>query len=64
MVQAADLDGLFLDLFSPFDDCGVPPEIGVGWCDVANALMVIARGYQDLVPPRLRPEAPKRRRKA
>jgi hypothetical protein len=40
MVQAALLDGLFLDLFSPFDDCGVAPEVGVGGCDVANALMV------------------------
>ena len=40
MVQAAVLDGLFLDLFSPFDDRGVAPEVGVGGCDVANALMV------------------------
>ena len=40
MVQAAVLDGLFLDLFSPFDDGGVTPEVSVGGCDVTNALMV------------------------
>ncbi len=40
MVQAALLDGLFLDLFSPFDDGGVTPEVGVSGCDVTNALMV------------------------
>ena len=38
MVQAAVLDGLFLDLFSPFDDGGVTPEVGVG--GVADALVV------------------------
>jgi len=30
MVQAAVLDGLFLDLFSPFDDGGVTPVVSVG----------------------------------
>jgi len=40
MVQAAVLDGLFLDLCSPFDDGGVTPEVSVGGCDVTNALMV------------------------
>ena len=40
MVQAAVLDGLFLDLFSPFDDGGVTPVVSVGGCDVTNALMV------------------------
>ena len=40
MVQAAVLDSQFLDLFSPFDDGGVTPEVSVGGCDVANALMV------------------------
>jgi len=40
MVQAAFLDGQFLDLFSPFDDGGVTPEVGVGGSDVTNALMV------------------------
>ena len=40
MVQAAVLDGLFLDLFSPFDDGGVTPVVSVGGCDATNALMV------------------------
>ena len=40
MVQAAVLDGQFLDLFRPFDNGGVPPEVGVGWCDVIDALVV------------------------
>ena len=39
-VQAAVLDGQFLYLFPPFDDGGVTSEVGVGWCDVANALVV------------------------
>jgi hypothetical protein len=41
MVQAAVLDGQFLYLFPPFDDGGVTSEVGVGWCDVANALVVV-----------------------
>jgi len=36
MVQAAVLDGQFLDLFSPFDDRGVTPEVGVSGCDVSD----------------------------
>ncbi len=40
MVQAAVLDGLFLDLFSPFDDGRATPKVGVSGCDVVNALMV------------------------
>ena len=40
MVQAAVLDCQFLDLFPPFDDGGVTPKVGVGWCDVADALVV------------------------
>ena len=36
MVQAAVLDGLFLDLFSPFDDGGVTPVVSVGGCDVTK----------------------------
>lgn len=40
MVQAAVLDCQFLDLFSPFDDRSVTPEVGVSGCDVANALVV------------------------
>ena len=40
MVQAAVLDGQFLDLFSPFDDGGMTPVVSVGGCDVTNALMI------------------------
>ena len=40
MVQAAVLDCLFLDFSSPFHDRSVTPEVGIGWCDVANALVV------------------------
>ena len=40
MVQAAVLDGQFLDLLPPFDNGGVAPEVGVGWCDVVQALVV------------------------
>ena len=40
MVQAAVLDCQVLDLFPPFDDGGVTPKVGVGWCDVADALVV------------------------
>ena len=40
MVQAAVLDGQFLDLLSPFDDSGVPAEVGVSRGDVVQALMV------------------------
>ena len=29
MFQAADSDGEFFDFLSPFDDCGVSPEVGV-----------------------------------
>jgi len=40
MVQAAILDSQFLDLLSPFNDGGVPSEVGVGRCDVVQALVV------------------------
>ncbi len=40
MVQAAILDGQFLDLFPPFDNGSVTPEVGVGRCDVIDALVV------------------------
>ena len=30
MVQAAVMDGQFLDLLPPFDNGGVAPEVGVG----------------------------------
>ena len=40
MVQAAVLDCQFLDLFPPFDDGGVTPEVDIAWCDVADALVV------------------------
>ena len=38
--QAALLDGQFLDLLPPFDDGGMASEIGIGRCDVSEALMV------------------------
>ena len=40
MVQAAVLDGQFLDLFSPFNDGSVFAEIGVGRGDIVQALVV------------------------
>ena len=54
MVQAAILDGQFLDLLPPFDDCGVTPEVGIGVCNVADALVVavivvVADEFADLV---------------
>jgi hypothetical protein len=33
MVQAAVMDGQFLDLLPPFDNGGVAPEVGVGGRD-------------------------------
>ena len=40
MVQAAVLDGQFLDHFSPFDDGCVASEVDVGRRDVGEALVV------------------------
>ena len=40
MVQAAVMEGQFLDLVSPFDDGGVAAEAGIGGRDVAEALVV------------------------
>jgi hypothetical protein len=40
MVQAAGLNGLLFGLFSPFDDGGVTPKVGIGWCDVADTLVI------------------------
>ena len=40
MVQAAVLDGQFLDHFSPFDDGCVAPEVDVCRRDVGEALVV------------------------
>ena len=40
MDQAAVLNGQFFDLFSPFDDGGVTPEVGVGGCDGSDTLVV------------------------
>ena len=45
MVQAAVLDCQFLDLFPPFDDGGVAAKAGIGWCDVADALVVALVGH-------------------
>ena len=39
MVQAAFLDGQFLDHFSPFDDGCVAPEVNVCRRDVGEALV-------------------------
>jgi hypothetical protein len=39
MVQAAVLDGEFLDLLPPLDDGGVPAEVGIGRRDVAEAFV-------------------------
>ena len=40
MVQAAFLDGQFLDLFSPLDDDSITPEVGICGRDIVEALMV------------------------
>ena len=40
MVQATGLDGHFFDLFSLFDDGGVPTKVGIGRGDVVQALVV------------------------
>ena len=40
MVQAAVLDGQFLDLFSPFNDGSFAAAVGSGGRDVAEALVV------------------------
>ena len=40
MVQAAFLDGQFLDLFPPFDDRGITPEVGICGRDIVETLMV------------------------
>ena len=34
MVRATVLDGEFFNLSSPFNDSGVPAEVGVGWGNV------------------------------
>ena len=40
MVQAAFLDGQFLDLFPPFDDRGIAPEMSICGRDIVETLMV------------------------
>ena len=40
MVQAAVMDGQFLDPVSPFDDGGIAAEVGIGGRYVAKALVV------------------------
>jgi hypothetical protein len=42
MVQAAVLDFQFFDLFSPFNDGRITPEVGVCGRHVAEALVVSA----------------------
>ena len=40
MIQAAVLDGEFFGFSSPFNDCGVSPDVGICGGDVADALVV------------------------
>ena len=40
MVQAAVLDGQFLDLFSPFNDGCVTLEVGIAGRHIADAFVV------------------------
>ena len=40
MLQAPIFECLSLDPFSSFDDCLCPAEVGVGGCDVVEALVV------------------------
>jgi hypothetical protein len=40
MVQAAFLDGQFLDLFPPSDDRSITPEVGTWEQDIVETLMV------------------------
>ncbi len=40
MIQAAVFDGEFLDPFSPFDNGGGAPEVGVSRRDVAEAFVM------------------------
>ena len=40
MVQAAVLNGSFLDLFSPFDNGRITSEVSIGGRDVFQALVV------------------------
>ena len=51
MVQAALVDGQFLDLFSSFNDGCVAPKVGVGGCDVAEALVIAADDLQITILP-------------
>ena len=40
MLQAPMFECLSLDPFSSFDDGGIPAEVGIGGCDVVEALVV------------------------
>ena len=40
MVEATGLDGQFVELFSLFDDGGVPAKVRLGRGDVVQALVV------------------------
>ena len=42
MLQAPMFECLSLDPFSSFDDGGSPAEVGIGGCDVAEAIVVAA----------------------
>jgi len=41
VVQVAVLYGQFIDYVSPYDDSGVAVEVGIGGCEVAEALVVV-----------------------
>ncbi len=54
MVQAAVLDSQFLDLFLPFNDGCVTPEVGIGGRHIADALVetvvvVMVDEFADLI---------------
>ena len=40
MLQAADFDSQFLDIFPFTDDGFVSPEVDIRWCDVAQTYVV------------------------
>jgi hypothetical protein len=42
MTQALGLNGLTLDFLALLQDFCRPSKMGIGWCDVAQALMVAA----------------------
>ena len=54
MVQVTVLDGQFFDILLLFDDGSLTPEVGVGFCDIADgfaaaAVIVVIDEGADLV---------------